>query len=122
MILRFIWLMISGRPALPASTPYWEKALARIVQYGFYLLLIAMPLSGWIMSTAADKAPHFFGLFVLPFPGIVPNQALAETLAKVHEILAYILITFILLHVAGALKHYFIDRDGVLGTMWGKDP
>ena len=81
-----------------------------------------MPLSGWIMSVAADKIPRYFGLFSVPFPGIAPNKSLADTMSESHEIIAWIIIGFIVLHVAGALKHHFIDKDHVLKSMLpGKD-
>ncbi len=118
MIIRFIWVHASGKPALPDTVKIWEKILSRFVQYGFYILLIAMPLSGWIMSVAADRPPIYFGLFKVDFPGIGVNKPLAEYMAGWHEIIAWTLIAFIILHVAGALKHHFIDKDNVLKTMW----
>lgn len=122
MILRFIILHTSGRPKLPSETPVWEKLLSRVVQYGFYLLLILMPLSGWIMSVAADRIPSYFGLFNVPFPGIGPNESLAGLMAETHYIIACTLIVLIVLHVSGALKHHFINRDHVLKSMLpGKD-
>lgn len=117
MILRFIWIHAKGKPALPASVKSWEKILSRSVQYGFYVLLIVMPLSGWIMSVAADRIPNYFGLFKAPLPWIEPNKSLAKLMAESHEIIAWILIAFITLHVLGALKHHFIDKDNVLKRM-----
>lgn len=118
IIIRFIGIQISGRPPLPASVKPWEKYLSRFVQYSFYLLLIIMPLSGWIMSVAAKRIPSFFGLFNMPLPGIEPNKSLADFMANSHEIIAWILIAFIVLHIAGALKHHFIDKDNVLKKMF----
>lgn len=117
MILRFIWIHAVGKPPLPVSIKPWEKILSRFVQYSFYALLVIMPLSGWIMSVAADKIPNYFGLFKAPLPGIEPNKSLAEFMAESHEIIAWILIAFITLHVLGALKHHFIDKDKVLKRM-----
>jgi cytochrome b561 len=117
MILRLIIVLASKRPALPATVAHWERILSRFVQYSFYVLLILMPLSGWIMSTAANRIPSYFGLFSLPFPGINPNEKLADFMLSVHEIIAYTLIVFISLHILGALKHHFIDKDNVLKSM-----
>lgn len=122
MIIRIVVLHVSQRPPLPQSIKPWEKKLSRFVQYSFYLLLILMPLSGWILSTAANKAPKYLGLIPLPFPGVSPNEALSKVMANSHEILAYIIIAFLFLHIAGALKHFFIDKDNVLQSMWRKKP
>lgn len=116
MILRFLLLMVQGRPALPSRMQAWEFVLSRIVQYGFYVLLIAMPIFGWIMSVAAGRTPTFFGLFALPLP-IEPNKALSKLMFQYHQKIAYILIALIILHILGALKHHFIDKDNVLNHM-----
>ncbi len=117
MIIRFIWIHASGKPPLPNNVKLWERILSRFVQYGFYVLLILMPLSGWIMSVAADKIPSYFGLFSVPMPGVGPDKSLSDFMAEAHEIIAWIIIAFICLHVAGALKHHFIDKDRVLKSM-----
>ncbi|MDP3270194.1 MAG: cytochrome b [Legionella sp.] len=117
MILRFIWVHAAGKPPLPESVKLWEIILSRFVQYGFYILLLIMPLSGWIMSVAADKVPVYFGLFKAPLPWISPDKSLAGLMAESHEIIAWILIIFIGLHAAGAFKHHFINRDNVLRRM-----
>ena len=116
MILRFIWINYSGKPALPASVSTWEKRVSRLVQYSFYLLLIAMPVCGWIMSVAAGRAPTFFGLFSMPLP-IAKNKPLAELMELSHKTIAWLLIALIILHVAGALKHHFIDKNNILKQM-----
>lgn len=120
MILRFIWVHAVGKPALPSGMKLWEKLLARFVQYGFYLLLVLMPLSGWIMSVADNRIPSYFGLFKAPLPWVGTNKSLADLMFECHEYIAWILIAFITLHILGALKHHFIDRDDVLKSMWSK--
>ena len=117
MIVRLIWLQYSGKPALPATVPRWQRFVARTVQYGLYLLLFAMPLSGWVMSVAANRVPTFFALFPLPLP-IAPNKYLAEVAEEIHTTIVWILIALIVLHIAGALKHYFMDKDKVVQRMW----
>ncbi len=116
MILRIIWIAHCGRVKLPQTMPDWEKGFARFVQYALTLLLLAMPLSGWIMSVAADKTPSFFGLFQAPLP-IAPNKALAGLMNTTHKAIAWTLIVLVFFHIAGALKHHFIDKDGVLSSM-----
>ncbi|KTC65096.1 cybB cytochrome b-561 transmembrane protein (plasmid) [Legionella adelaidensis] len=116
MIIRILWIFYRGKPPLPKTVPTWQKWVARIVQYSLYLFLILMPISGLVMSVAADHPPSFFGLFTVTLP-IAPNEALAEFMAEVHEFIAWTLITLIVLHVGGALKHFLIDKDNVLQTM-----
>lgn len=118
MIIRIFWIKHTGRPPLPATVPLWEKRFSRLVQYSFYLFLILMPLAGWIMSTAANKAPVYWGLFKLSLPGISPNKALASFFAQCHTIIAWTLIALLVLHIAGACKHYFIDKDKVTQQMF----
>jgi len=116
MVFRIIWIRYHGRPLLPATLPSWQKVLIRSVQYSLYVFLFAMPISGWVMSVAANKTPLFFGLFHVPLP-IEPNKALAGFMSQTHTIIAWILIGLITLHVAGALKHYLINKDNVLQSM-----
>lgn len=117
MVMRLIALHKMGRPALPLKMPFWEKTLARVVQYLLYLSLIVMPLIGWIMSTAAGRSPNVFGLFILPFPGIVPNEALSDTLFQAHRFTAFVIIGLLVLHIIGAWKHYLVDKDNVMQSM-----
>lgn len=118
MVFRVFFIFKDGRPDLPHTSPLWERLLARGVQYGFYILLLAMPLAGWIMSTAAGYIPSFFGLFSLPFPGIEKNKAVADFFSQSHYVMAWVIGAFIILHILGNLKHYFIDKDGVVQKMW----
>lgn len=117
MIARIFWIIKTGRPALPQSVKYWERFLARLVQYCLYLLLILMPLSGWIMSVAKNRAPVFFNLFTVPFPGIPLSDNLAEFMAGWHNRFAWMLIVLLALHISAALKHHFINKNNVLRTM-----
>lgn len=120
MICRLIWIAYTGKPPLPASLPRWQRLLSHWVQYALYLFVILMPLSGWIMSTAANKSPYFFTLLQLPFPGISPNEHLASLMKEVHNTLAWIIIVLLVLHIAGAIKHQFIDKDNLMRRMWLK--
>ncbi|WP_242602138.1 cytochrome b [Legionella nagasakiensis] len=114
--LRILWIICRGKPSLPTTVPGWQKIMARSVQYSLYVFLFAMPMSGWIMSVSANRIPVFFGLFPVPLP-IEPNKGLAKLMADAHGVIAWILIVLIVLHVAGAMKHYFIDKDRVLQSM-----
>ncbi len=116
IIVRLSWRIINWVPALPMYMPSWEKLAARAVHLAFYFFLFAMPITGWMMSSAAGLPVSFFGLFVLP--DIVPaNENLQNFFANVHETFAYILIALICLHVAAAFRHYFKYHDDVLKRM-----
>ena len=117
MLLRLFWLKYTGRPQLPPSTHAWEKFLSRFVQYSLYFFLIIQPLSGWIMSVAANRIPSWFGLINLPLPGISSDKDLASFMNACHITIAWIIIGLLVLHVAGALKHHFINKNNVMRSM-----
>lgn len=117
MILRIIWILRSGRPALPESVPIWQQKIARLLHYSLYFFVILMPVCGWILSVSAGRVPTFFGLFPLPLPFIQPNEQTAAFMSQAHTTIAWIIIALIALHIAAAFKHYFINRDGVFQRM-----
>jgi cytochrome b561 len=98
-------------------------ALARAVHVCFYVLLFAIPLSGWALATADGQPLSFFGWFDLPQLRIgaqwpVAGGTLSEDqLEEVHEVLFNVLLGLALLHVVAALKHFFLDHDGILQSM-----
>jgi cytochrome b561 len=114
---RLYWLFKRGRPNLPDTMPCWEIGLARLVQYALYLLLIAMPLVGWMMCMFSNHPPIWFGLIPLSIPGIPQNAEWAQFLFQTHQIIAWVLIGLIGLHIAGALKHALVDKDNVMESM-----
>jgi cytochrome b561 len=120
MVLRLIWRSMNISPVLPTAMPSIQKFAAYAVHGLLYIILIAMPLDGWIMSTASGKIPAFYGLITIPFPGIELNKALAHNLNDLHSIFAYILLFLIVVHVAAALKHHIIDKDDILKRMMFK--
>lgn len=117
MLMRIFWISHKGRPELPSTVSSWEVVLSRVVQGLFYILLIIMPLCGWIMSVAANRIPVYFGLFPVPFAGIPHNEFLAGLMNRAHITIAWVLVSLVFLHVAGALKHHFINKDNVLKRM-----
>lgn len=112
---RLLWRLAQRPPAMPPM-PAWQARAAHGAHLALYLLFFAVPLSGWAYSSAAGFPIVLFA--VLPLPDWVPvSRELAETLKPVHHYLAYALAAVIGLHMAGALKHHFIDRDGLLLRM-----
>lgn len=118
MFIRIAFIIIDGRPSLPKSVSNWEKYLSRTVQYLLYIVLIMMPLSGWIMSVAADHIPSFFNWFDANLPFIPHDKQFAKFFKSAHFYLAWAIGGLLTFHILGGLKHYFVDKDGVFQSMW----
>lgn len=114
--LRLAWRFASPPPALPASTPAWERAAAHGSHWLLYLLMFAVPVSGWLMSSALGFATVYLGIVRLP-DLLTRDRELGETLKLVHFWLNKGLLALIVLHAAAALKHHFRDRDDVMRRM-----
>jgi cytochrome b561 len=113
--LRLLWRLTHRPPAMPPM-PAWQARAAHAAHVVLYALFFAVPLAGWAYSSAAGFPIVLFG--VLPLPDFVPaSRELAATLKPVHAALAWTLGAVVALHVAGALKHQLIDRDGLLQRM-----
>lgn len=119
MILRLLWSFINPKPMLPFDTPVWQRIGERIVHWSLYLVIIAMPLAGWIGSCAAGRPPHIDGLR-LDLP-IQKNDALVDTAFNVHNTLALVIIALFCIHVMAALYHHFIKKDDILRRMLPND-
>ncbi len=113
--LRLLW-RLTHRPPADLPMPAWQRSAAHVTHWGLYLLFFAVPLVGWAYSSAAGFPIVLYG--VLPLPDFVsPDKALAEAIKPWHGRLAWLLALLVLMHVAAALKHQFIDRDGLLLRM-----
>ncbi|MDO8418942.1 MAG: cytochrome b [Rubrivivax sp.] len=113
--LRLLW-RLTHRAPVEAPMPAWQRRAAHGAHAALYGLFFAVPLAGWAYSSAAGFPVVLFG--TLPLPDFVgPDRALSETLKPLHRWLAYMLAAVAALHVAAALKHHFIDRDGLLLRM-----
>lgn len=116
ILLRVIWHMISPPPAPLAHGIAWQDRLARWVHRAFYVLLIAMPLSGWIASSATGIDTVVFSTWTLP--RIAPVSETWESAGfAVHGVLGKLLMACVLLHIGGALYRTFVHRDGTLARM-----
>ncbi len=114
--LRLLWRWSNPTPALPGDLKPYERALAHFSHAALYLLLFAMPVSGWMMSSARGFPVSWFGLIQLP--DLVPkSRPLYEALLETHDMLALALGAVVLLHVAAALKHHYVLKDEVLRRM-----
>lgn len=118
--VRLGWRLTHTPPLLPDGMAVWERRASAIVHGLLYLLMIAIPLSGWLMSSAKGFQTVWFG--VLPLPDLLEkDRELGDLLAGVHKALNFTLLALVILHVAAALKHHFIERQPFLQRMgWGR--
>jgi cytochrome b561 len=113
--LRLLW-RLTHRPPVGLPMPAWQQRAAQAAHAALYLLFFAVPLAGWAYSSAAGFPVVLFG--VLPLPDFVPaDKELSLLLKPLHQWLAYALAATVAAHIAGALKHHFIDRDDLLLRM-----
>ena len=113
--LRLLW-RLTHRPPADLPMPAWQRRAAHWTHLALYELFFAVPLAGWAYSSATGFPIVVYGL--IPLPDFVPvDKAMAEVLKTSHHLLAFALATAVLLHIAAAFKHQFIDRDGLLQRM-----
>ncbi len=113
--LRLAW-RLTHRPPAAVAMPGWQAGAAHATHLLLYALFFTVPLVGWAYSSAAGFPIVWFG--VLPLPDFVPvDKALAEMIKPWHERTAMLMAALVVLHIAGALKHQFIDRDGLINRM-----
>jgi cytochrome b561 len=113
---RLAWRATHTPPPLPAAMPAWQRYAAHGLHHLLYVLMFAIPLSGWLMSSAKGFQTVYLG--VLPLPDLIgKDKALGELLTEVHETLNFALLALVVAHVGAALKHHFIDRDDILARM-----
>jgi cytochrome b561 len=118
--LRLVWRMVQRPPALPAAIaqamPAWQTHAYHAAHHALYALFFVVPLLGWAYSSAAGFPIVWFGQITLP--DLLPaDKALAELIKPLHALSAFALMGLAALHVAAALKHHWIDRDGLLLRM-----
>lgn len=116
VVLRLLWRAWNPPPGLPVDTAPWERRAAQLSHFLLYLLMLAMPLSGWVINSAANIPFKLFWL--IPLPDLIgPDKSLAETAKLVHLILFWLLAAAVTLHAAAALRHHFGKRNDVLRRM-----
>ncbi len=114
--VRLLWRWLNPTPPLPSNLEPYERLLARVTHAALYALLFAMPLTGWMMSSARGFPVSWFNL--LQLPDLVPkSRMLYGTMVTAHAALAIALAVTLALHVAGALRHHFVLKDDTLRRM-----
>jgi cytochrome b561 len=118
--LRVVWRLMHRPPPLPDGVVRWQRQASAVVHGLLYVLILVIPLSGWLMSSAKGFQTVWFG--VLPLPDLIgKDKGLGELLEEVHQVLNFTLLGFVILHVGAALQHHFIERQPFLQRMgWGK--
>jgi cytochrome b561 len=116
MILRLINRVAVGAPIADPGIEPWQKTVSSVVHTSLYVLLLAMPVVGYIANSAYGASTPFFGLFNLPMI-VEKNEALATQLFTIHRWVGFLVIILVLMHVSAALYHYFVRRDDVLKRM-----
>jgi len=110
LLLRLLWRLMNTRPR-PFGAP-WERVLGRLVHRLFYVVLFAIVISGYLITTADGQPVFVFDWFPIPATITVTNQE--DIAGLVHEFLAYFMILLLVIHAAASLKHHFVDKDPTL--------
>jgi len=122
-LFRLVWRFTHRPPPLPSHMPRWEQFAARVTHFGFYVIMISLPLLGWAMVSASPTNIPTKLFFTVPWPhlpilpGLENKKEIAETLEFLHRNIGKATILLIALHVGAALKHHFKDKDDVLRQM-----
>ena len=115
-VFKICWVVRSESPALPVSLKRWERAAASATHHTLYLAMLFIPLTGYLISTSNGDPIPFFGWFDIPALFTV-SEGVRNLAIEAHYYSAYAVAAIVVLHVAAALKHQFVDKDGTLGRM-----
>ena len=119
LVFRLIWRLLNVHPD-DGELSRAERIGAKAAHWGFYVLLAAITVSGYLITTSDGRPVDVFSLFSIP--SAVVDKNLSDTAGYIHWILAYIVIALAVLHSAAALKHHFVDRSSILKRMWSGPP
>lgn len=115
---RLFWRLSHRAPPPPQDIPAWQQVAARATHWGLYILIIALPLTGWAMSSATEERRPltWFGLFDIPYLPLAPSP-IGGNAHNAHVLLGWLALAMVLLHAGAALRHHFVLRDRVLSRM-----
>lgn len=114
-VWRVFWRLSQGFPGPAANLPAWQERIAKITHYGLLFCIIFMPFSGLMGSLFDGRAVHVFSLFTIP--PIAEIKLFKSAAYALHRYVSYLLVAMVVLHIAAALKHHFIDKDMTLVRM-----
>ncbi|QWT46541.1 cytochrome b [Azospira inquinata] len=115
-LIRILWRLTHRPPVLPLTMPLWQRVAAEGMHHLLYLLMFAIPLTGWLMSSAKGFQTVYLGLVPLP-DLLAKNPTLGDQLKEVHEALNFLMIALVAGHAGAAIKHHLVDKDDVLTRM-----
>jgi cytochrome b561 len=115
LVLRWLWRALNPKPSDAELSPFERKA-SFTVHWGFYVLLLALMISGYLISTPDGAPISIFGWFDVP--SLVKMPGLETPAGNVHRVLAYAVIALAIVHALAALKHHFIDKSSIMTRMW----
>jgi cytochrome b561 len=116
LVLRLLWRLSHRAPELPWEMPLWERAGAQLSHFILYALMVALPLTGWVIASASNVPFKIF--WTLPLPAITaPDKAVADQFAIVHGWLVTLLALVLVAHIGAALRHHYVKKDTVLTRM-----
>ncbi len=116
VVLRLLWRLHAGAPAEVPGTPRWQHVAAASMHWALYALLLATPISGWVVNSAAGFPLQWFGMINLPAL-VARDHDLHERMASVHELLFWTMVALATLHALAAVYHHFFQRDATLARM-----
>jgi cytochrome b561 len=119
LLVRWVWRAVNPKPATGDLTPFEQKA-SYAVHWGFYVLLLVVMVSGYLITTAEGSPVDVFGW--VKIPAIVKMHGLVVGAGNVHRLVAYAVIALAVVHTLAALKHHFVDKSNVLNRMWSGPP
>ena len=116
VVLRLLWRFYAGAPKPVAGTPHWQERIASLTHWALYLLMFAMPITGWLFNSSSGYPLQYFGLFNLPKIAAV-NPGLADLSESLHENGFWLLLLLVLAHAGAALYHHVFQNDDTLRRM-----
>ncbi len=117
--LRWLWRVFNPKPSDAELSPFEQKA-SYTVHWGFYVLLLVLMVSGYLISTSGGDPISVFGWFDVP--ALIQERGLETPAGNVHRILAYATIALAAIHALAALKHHFVDKSTIMARMWSGPP
>ena len=115
-VVRLVWRALHRPPPLPGTIPVWQQRAAHGLHHLLYLLLLFIPVSGWLMSSAKGVPVVYFGLVQLP-DLVGKDKELGDMLQEIHEALNLGMLLLVIMHIAAAFKHQFLDKDSLMLRM-----